>query len=51
MNWIEGLLLLLAGVFGCAPWPTTPPWPWAPRVSWILVGIVGLLILVRTSHG
>lgn len=51
MNWVEGLLLLLAGIAGCAPWPAAGPWIYGPRLCWILVGIVGLLVLIRTSHG
>ena len=47
MTWIEGLLLLLAGVAGCAPWPTA--YPYGPRLCWLLVGVVGILVLVRSS--
>ena len=42
MTWIEGLLLLLAGVAGCA-------YPYGPRLCWLLVGVVGILVLVRSS--
>lgn len=50
MSWVEGLLLLIAGIAGCTPWPNNGPWVYGPRLSWILVGVVGLLVLIR-SHG
>lgn len=51
MTFVEGLLILLAGVAGCTPWPANPPWVYGPRLSWLLIGVVGLLVIIRTQHG